>query len=58
MVKCVDCGADTILYVNGVPVCRKCDQERDQKDQAQQKQLHPNPPSKGNGVRAVKTMTP
>ena len=25
MEKCVKCGADTILYVNGVPLCMKCD---------------------------------
>jgi len=28
MEKCVKCGADTILRVNGVPVCVDCDQKR------------------------------
>jgi hypothetical protein len=25
MGKCTQCGADTILYVNGIPLCVKCD---------------------------------
>ena len=25
MAKCVHCGAETILHVNGVPVCTDCD---------------------------------
>jgi len=25
MGKCSQCGADTILYVNGIPICLKCD---------------------------------
>jgi hypothetical protein len=27
MARCVRCGADTILFVNGTPVCTKCDDE-------------------------------
>ena len=25
MAQCVECGAETLLYVNGVPICSKCD---------------------------------
>ncbi len=25
--RCAECGADTILHVNGVPLCLKCDYE-------------------------------
>ncbi len=25
LARCAECGADTILYVNGVPLCLKCD---------------------------------
>lgn len=25
MARCTNCGAETSLYVNGVPVCVKCD---------------------------------
>jgi len=28
MEKCVKCGADTILRVNGVPLCVDCDKQR------------------------------
>jgi hypothetical protein len=27
MVKCSRCGAQTILHVNGVPVCAECDRK-------------------------------
>jgi hypothetical protein len=27
MARCVKCGADTILFVNGTPICTKCDDE-------------------------------
>jgi len=27
--KCVWCGEDTILFVKGVPICPKCDEERE-----------------------------
>ena len=27
MAKCVTCGADTILFVNGTPFCTKCDDQ-------------------------------
>jgi transposase-like protein len=27
MVKCSRCGAQTILHVNGVPVCPECDKK-------------------------------
>lgn len=29
MAACAYCGAETELYVNGVPVCLKCSEERD-----------------------------
>jgi len=29
MSKCVVCGAETILLVNDVPICTRCDQVRD-----------------------------
>jgi hypothetical protein len=31
MTKCVFCGTETVLHVNGVPMCLKCDQQREQK---------------------------
>lgn len=27
--KCCDCGAETCLFVNGVPICVVCDAKRD-----------------------------
>lgn len=27
MPKCAYCGSDTILQINGVPICLKCDEE-------------------------------
>ena len=29
MPRCLICGADTILHVNGTPICMKCDRERE-----------------------------
>jgi hypothetical protein len=29
--KCCECGAETSLFVNGVPVCVACDAKRDAK---------------------------
>jgi len=31
MHKCVLCGADTILFINGLPICVECDEEREKK---------------------------
>jgi len=31
MHKCVLCGADTILFINGIPICVECDEEREKK---------------------------
>jgi hypothetical protein len=31
MTKCVFCGAETELRVNGTPMCAKCDQKQEQK---------------------------
>ena len=31
MGKCCQCGAETPLYVNSVPICLKCSDERDKK---------------------------
>jgi len=28
MAKCLYCGADTILHINGIPVCVECDEKR------------------------------
>ena len=28
MAKCACCGAETILYVNGVPICVDCDNQK------------------------------
>jgi hypothetical protein len=27
--KCADCGAETIVYVNGIPLCPICDDKRE-----------------------------
>lgn len=32
MAKCVQCGAATVLYVNGVPLCTDCDYRRERQD--------------------------
>ena len=32
MTKCVECGADTQLYIGGVPVCLKCQEHLSPRD--------------------------
>ena len=44
MPKCYKCGADTILFEDGVPICVRCSDERDKKD---------NSPEKDQRLRAV-----
>jgi hypothetical protein len=34
MPKCIECGAETKLYVNGVPVCPKCEEKRNELNSA------------------------
>jgi hypothetical protein len=43
--KCVHCGADTILYNNGVPVCVDCDnfKERSVKTHTRRKESDKDP---------------
>jgi hypothetical protein len=36
MVKCSRCGAQTILHINGVPVCRDCDKKFNEESSAAQ----------------------
>jgi len=31
MAQCVFCGAETVLFDSGIPVCVRCDSEREQK---------------------------
>jgi ligand-binding sensor domain-containing protein len=51
MAKCVRCGAETILYVNGVPVCVPCD---DNKTSSQTAKKEPRPELAGRPVEMVK----
>jgi hypothetical protein len=37
MEKCSKCGADTILFEDGVPICVRCSDERHKKDDSPQK---------------------
>jgi hypothetical protein len=42
MAQCSECGAETLLYVFGIPLCDKCDDKRSEKDRI-------NPPAEPNG---------
>lgn len=45
MEKCVYCGTDTMLRVNGVPICVKCDAIREAGGKPPQRE---DPPPKGD----------
>jgi hypothetical protein len=34
LAKCFKCGADTTLYDNGVPICVRCSEARDKKNES------------------------
>jgi hypothetical protein len=42
MAQCSECGAETLLYVFGIPLCDKCDDKRSEKDRI-------NAPAEPNG---------
>jgi hypothetical protein len=44
MEKCSKCGADTILFEDGVPICVRCSDDSDKKDDS---------PEKDQRIRAV-----
>jgi len=46
MAKCVYCGAETELYVNGVPVCLECSEEREGEPAKK-------PPASGQSIRSI-----
>lgn len=35
MAKCYLCGAETVLHINGVPICVKCDEQTPEKNSVQ-----------------------
>jgi hypothetical protein len=45
MAKCSQCGAETPLYVNGVPLCLECDKKR-------LEEKEPRPPTKQSGHKS------
>src|SRR5689334_24558600 len=49
MKKCARCGADTVLFVNGIPLCVRCDTEIDEaqarKEAQGSKEAHPPQPA-------------
>jgi len=51
MHKCVMCGADTILFVNGVPYCVECDEQRE-------KQAEPHPATKAQDGLPLASVRP
>jgi hypothetical protein len=46
MAVCVYCGGETELYVNGVPICLKCSDERENRPSNK-------PPASGQSIRSV-----
>jgi len=43
MAKCVVCEAETPLFVNGVPLCAKCDAEQEKKRKQEELWGEPQP---------------
>jgi hypothetical protein len=41
MARCVQCGSETSLYVNGEQLCSQCDDKRQQKQPAATKKQDP-----------------
>src|ERR1044071_4846584 len=48
MVKCVICGAETMLIVGGEPMCVQCDQEQERRREARRKEAQRVPPERNS----------
>jgi hypothetical protein len=49
MAKCEHCGTDTSLYVNGKPVCSKCDAEANQRMREREQNHGSRTPERSSG---------